>query len=135
VSNNFEATFGARRVVAAREPDNAQAAEDVDRLQQAILETFREMNTSLADRRDFNFSQEARCSTKRFLSRFDAIFTLNQDLLFELHYDGMSLESDGRWQGGHYFPGVVMIPEFLSAPFKRDRIEMVLKLAHTLPAV
>src|ERR1700722_161931 len=54
VSNNFEATFGARRVVAAREPDNAQAAEDVDRLQQAILETFREMNTSLADRRDFN---------------------------------------------------------------------------------
>ena len=129
VSNNFEAVLGARRVTVAREPDNVQAAVDVTHLESAILDTFRDMNSSLADQVNINFSQEAKCSTRRFLSRFDAIFTLNQDLLFELHYDGMYLESDGRWRGGHYFPGVIPTYDWQSVRFNKDRIDLTLQVA------
>src|SRR5262245_41985772 len=40
-------------------------------------------------------------SVRSFLSRFDAIFTLNQDLLMERHYltEKFPFYSDGRWNG------------------------------------
>ena len=37
-------------------------------------------------------------AVQRFLGRFDAIFTLNQDLLLELYYDP-TLYHLGRWNG------------------------------------
>ncbi|SDB39996.1 SIR2 family protein [Bauldia litoralis] len=45
---------------------------------------FGRMNSALAGRR-FEFSEEDRRSIVLFLTRFDAIFTLNQDLLLEYH--------------------------------------------------
>jgi hypothetical protein len=44
-------------------------------------------------------------SVTAFLGRFDAIFTLNQDLLLELLYDPQ-LESPRRWNG-RFWPGIV----------------------------
>jgi hypothetical protein len=125
LSGNFEQVFANRRSVAQREPDNAQAAEDVRLLNRAIREVFREMNAGLANR-NFGFSTDVRCSTRRFLSRFDAIFSLNQDLLLELHYDGALLENPARWDTCG-FPGVPYTHEWLTAPFKRDRVDMVLR--------
>jgi hypothetical protein len=122
VYGNFEKAFGERLVVAAREPENAQAQEDAARMQRAILETFSEMNASLA-MQNVNFSQEGRCSTKSFLARFDAIFTLNQDLFFELHYDGMELECNGRWHG-YVLPGVAVTPDWAAPRQRRDRISL-----------
>lgn len=127
ISSNFEQVFGSRVMVARREPDNVQAIEDVRRLSQAIRETFRDMNAGLLNRR-INFSDDVRCSTRRFLSRFDAIFTLNQDLLLELHYDGTLLENHTRWTAC-VFPGVPYTHDWLNPRMKGDRIDMVLRAA------
>lgn len=132
VCGNFEEVFGSRVLVAQREPDNLQAAEDVRRLDLAIRETFRGMNAGLF-KRQFNFSNDIRCSTRRFLSRFDAIFTLNQDLLLEFHYDGVLLENHTRWSTS-VFPGVSSTPDWLSPRFKEDRLDMVLRVAVSAPA-
>ena len=127
---NFERVLGARREVAAREPDNRQAAEDLIQLQSAIMKTFQEMNTTLAERRHFSFSQEGRCSMRRFLARFDAIFSLNQDLLLELHYDGMHLESNGRW-GGYDFPCIKIPHDWRIPRMTKDRLGLELSVTDT----
>jgi len=109
LSGNFEQVLAARRALAEREPSNEQALEDVRRLEEAILTSFASVNAALARLPDLRLSgtSDMRCSIRQFLARFDAIFTLNQDLLLELHYDGMGLESRGRWQH-YYFPGIVL---------------------------
>src|SRR5436190_4098887 len=55
------------------------------RLQAAVIALFDRINSSLA-KRPFEFSNDRANSVKDFLERFDAIFTLNQDLLFEIAY-------------------------------------------------
>ena len=50
----------------------------------------------------FSFLNETGWTIPEFLALFDAIFTLNQDLLLEKHYlipqsVGLSLVSDGKW--------------------------------------
>jgi SIR2-like protein len=132
LSGNFEQVFGSRVIVARREPDNAQAIEDVRRLSQAIRETFRDMNAGLVNRQ-FGFSDDGRCSIRRFLSRFDAIFTLNQDLLLELHYDGALLENHTRWNACA-FPGVPYTHDWLNPRMKVDRLDLVLRAAASAAA-
>lgn len=116
LSGDFEYVLGARRTVAEREPSNEQAVEDVRRLEEAILKSFATVNAALARLPDLRFggAPDARYSIRRFLARFDAIFTLNQDLLLELHYDGMGLESGGQWQH-YYLPGIVLTRGWLRA--------------------
>ena len=50
-------------------------------------------------------------TVRSFLSRFDAIFTLNQDLLLEQHYldDNIMLSQPGKWRGWQ-IPGMNPIP-------------------------
>ena len=48
--------------------------------------TFSEMNEVFARFPGWGLSNDAADSIDSFLSRFNAIFTLNQDLLLELHY-------------------------------------------------
>jgi hypothetical protein len=55
------------------------------RLQAAVTALFDRINQSLR-KRPFEFSNDRANSVKDFLERFDAIFTLNQDLLFEIAY-------------------------------------------------
>jgi hypothetical protein len=52
-------------------------------LQAAIAAVFDKVNDALECRNKFEFSQERRFSVADCLARFDAIFTLNQDLLLE----------------------------------------------------
>src|ERR1700679_418934 len=77
-------------------------------LQGAVAASFRAMNRALANRVEFNFSNDRQYSVNAFLARFDAIYTLNQDLLLELHYDP-SLESPRRWNA-KFFPGIAAAP-------------------------
>jgi len=69
------------------------------------------MNRGLVNADRFNFSNDAAKLTGRFLARFDAIFTLNQDVLLEEHYmmpaNNVTLLSERhpRWQGCH-LPGM-----------------------------
>ena len=92
----------------------------LDRLQGAILGTFGAMNQVFAAMPSMEFSQFREFSIQQFLSRFDAIFTLNQDLLFELHYLGMELHNPRRWNGYH-FPAMQPPPNWQNLP-RPDRL-------------
>ena len=81
-------------------------------LQKAIARVFERINNMLK-RQGFElhqdrFTQDRTRTVRHFLVRFDAIFTLNQDLLLEIHYfdknQGM-LESNRRWSSA-VMPGM-----------------------------
>lgn len=76
-------------------------------LQSAVTQMFDDMNKGYFDHTDFEFQQARERMVGTFLTRFDAIFTLNQDLLVEHYYidRDISLTSSGRW-GGAEMPGM-----------------------------
>lgn len=74
-----------------------------DRLQNmeaALRRMFADMNIAFSNQH-FEFCNEMQYSVARFLTKFDAIFTLNQDLLLERFYlnDNVCLMSSGKWDG------------------------------------
>jgi hypothetical protein len=75
-------------------------------LQNAILRMFADMDKAF-DNIGFEFQSNRQYQIAPFLTRFHAIFTLNQDLLLERHYlnDNVTLLSDSRWNGW-VFPGM-----------------------------
>ncbi len=80
-------------------------------LQRAISRVFDKIN-NIFKRQDFELYQEHLTlnrirSARWFLSRFDAIFTLNQDLLLEIHYFDQNHGASGErhWNGGS-LPGL-----------------------------
>jgi hypothetical protein len=77
-------------------------------LESVIAGMLNQMNTSLKMLTGIEFSNDHRRSVKRFLANFDAIFTLNFDLLLEEHYldAGIELlEPKKRWSGTS-LPGI-----------------------------
>lgn len=76
------------------------ASDDLVLMENAVRGVFEEMNESLRDTR-FEFSNEIATQVTTFLSNFDAIFTLNQDVLLELHYHSASpeLRNSRKWDG------------------------------------
>jgi hypothetical protein len=97
----FEAAFFELYSDYSRDP--AKYLSDIAAFQRAILSTFSSMNRSFLDI-DFEINQNVGRRMTNFLSGFDAIFTLNQDLLLELHYFPENTELR-RW-AGMYFPGI-----------------------------
>ncbi|MDB0529326.1 SIR2 family protein [Ralstonia solanacearum] len=67
----------------------------------AITRMFEDMNRGFLDRTDFEFHQHLGELVRSFLVRFDAIFTLNQDLLLEHHYltENIALAAPHHWNG------------------------------------
>ena len=80
---------------AAKAPD-----ERLRNLQAAVLRMFADMDKAFAAT-NFEFQNDRAYQVALFLIRFDAIFTLNQDLLLERHYlnDNVMLNSNQRWNG------------------------------------
>jgi len=68
--------------------------------QAALSDVFDRMNQQFQSRQ-FDFSSDVARKVGKFLIGFDSIFTLNQDLLLELHYrnDDAALWYGTRWQG------------------------------------
>lgn len=66
------------------------------RLQDAVTALFARINVTLAGK-SFEFSNDMEFSVAQFLQRFDAIFTLNQDLLLETAYLPRLVST--RWSG------------------------------------
>jgi hypothetical protein len=93
--------------VAARAGD-AHAAGELPVLRAAVTEMFNDMNTGYESRPSWEFTNDLACSVSKFLTQFDAVFTLNQDLLVELHYleKSPNLLRHDRWDGAAP-PGVV----------------------------
>ncbi|MCA3714283.1 SIR2 family protein [Phenylobacterium sp.] len=78
----------------------------------AVKHMFVEMNKSLMAHSNWNFGQQTRSrQIGTFLTRFDAIFTLNQDLLLEHFYVNSYFEAGGpsRWNGSE-LPSMQRIP-------------------------
>jgi len=63
----------------------------------AVLGIFNGMNGDMA-RRHFEFQNDIAFTFSKFLQRFDAIYTLNQDGLLEMHYMP-GVITGGRWDG------------------------------------
>jgi hypothetical protein len=92
---------------------NTRTAATQDRLnamQGALADVFGRMNEHFA-KTQFEFSNDIAHSIQKFLVRFDAIFTLNQDLLIEIHYNNQNV---AIWQGtgwqGYELPGLREMP-------------------------
>ena len=68
--------------------------------QDALSSMFDSMNRHFQSQQ-IEFSNDVARSFQKFLVRFDAIFTLNQDLLLEIHYrnDNVAIWNGTRWQG------------------------------------
>ena len=64
-----------------------EGGQSLKRMENGIRQMFDDMNKGFfAARPDFEFDNERSNSISSFLGRFDAIFSLNQDLLLELGY-------------------------------------------------
>jgi hypothetical protein len=95
------------------------AAERLCTFQYALTATFDEMNREMG-RRQFDFHNDMESSVGAYLTKFDAIFTLNQDLLLERHYLTLHMilsRSQGKVAGGE-IPG--MKPTAPSQPYGDD---------------
>src|SRR5258708_5661880 len=64
----------------------ADAKARLDKLQGAIIAMFNDINRMFEVNTQFEFSNHITYSVTKFLARFDAIFSLNQDSLLELRY-------------------------------------------------
>jgi hypothetical protein len=82
------------------------------RFQNAVIDLFSRLNKTYLTRQ-FEFTSDLQFSVKAFLSRFDAIFSLNQDLLLEIHYQQPFIAAS-RWNAV-ILPGVRQEPPLGSA--------------------
>lgn len=79
-------------------------------LQSAVKRMFDDMNEAFMASPDWQFGQQdIERQVGTFLTRFDAIFTLNQDLLLEHHYTNAALIGKRRWDGLE-LPGMGRVP-------------------------
>jgi hypothetical protein len=79
-------------------PSSTEAQRRLSTLQNAINGMFARLNQGFEQDPKFEFSSEL--SVRAYLTRFDAIFSLNQDLLLELQYaDHVLLSSQAKWNG------------------------------------
>ncbi|MGY9005150.1 MAG: SIR2 family protein [Alphaproteobacteria bacterium] len=107
--------------------DSEQPSEQLINLQDAIFRMFSDMNDGFNNPSvSLDFENEGtpvfrHFSVRQFLTKFDAIFTLNQDLFFELNYfdENVSLDSGGRWSGLQ-IPGMKRQPEHSGEPLKHQ---------------
>ena len=86
------------------------SSEEVTRLrrfQNAVTELFLRLNRTLL-LKQFEFNNDLEFSVKKFLARFDAIFSLNQDLLLEIQYM-QTFVQERKWSG-------VVIPGMQASP-------------------
>jgi SIR2-like domain len=79
-------------------------------LQTAVSNVFERMNKAFFDIANLEFQEDAKQMLRTFLVRFDAIFTLNQDVLLEHHYfPNINLTEGAKWKGTQ-LPGMERIP-------------------------
>jgi hypothetical protein len=103
-SGGFESALEEIQAEFAKDPS---VKPQLDALQQAVLTMFEDMNWAFHNVQ-FEFQTFKERMVAYFLSRFDAIFSLNQDLLLEAHYlnqDSPALFNPGRWHGAQ-LPGM-----------------------------
>lgn len=86
----FEAALSELQEVYAKTPTD-ENRHHLNCLQEATLAMFGDMEAGFASRHGSDFCNDLQFNIAKFLSPFDAIFSLNQDLLFERHYHDIDL--------------------------------------------
>ena len=107
-NGGFEYALSA--VQAAYIGNKKRYSDPLNRLQQAVGEVFQNMNQGFFDLNEFEFQNHLDRMLRTYLFRFDAIFTLNQDVLLEHHYIRHLDLSGGRNWNGPQLPGMRRIP-------------------------
>lgn len=96
--------------------DHRSSKNNLQDIQSAVTKMFEDMNSGYFKAVDFEFQYEPEKMVSTFLTRFDAIFTLNQDILLEHYYvdhGNIYNRSSGKWSEAE-LPG--MKPIFNSDP-------------------
>lgn len=107
-AGGFESALEDAQVAFAANP--ATAALSLQRLQSAIFNTFERMNRAFFNAPTMEFQSHIEIMIRTFLARFDAIFTLNQDVLLEHHYlHQIELTAPNKWRGAQ-LPGLQRRP-------------------------
>jgi len=98
-SDGFEGALGELQTELIRAPGPSTVTR-LRQMETAIAQMFEAMDSGFASV-DFEFQTEHKYLVRTFLNRFDAIFTLNQDLLLERHYlnSSLSLGNPRQWSG------------------------------------
>lgn len=123
-TEGFEVALG--ELQAGFKENPARFAEPLREFQGAIASMFTAMNSAFA-RRGFDFPPtNIATSVTYFLSQFDAIFTLNQDLLLESHYMGCNFSN-----GEHYRQWAGQKPPGLEVAIQRNCPEHLRFFHHT----
>jgi hypothetical protein len=109
ITGGFENALADAQVAFARDP--AKYGPSLRTLQAAISNVFKKINQAFFDRPGMEFQEYIDRMLRTFLVRFDAIFTLNQDVLLEHHYfRHIELTGPRRWLGAQ-LPGLRRIPD------------------------
>jgi len=121
-AGGFENTLSQVQSDYLRSP-NAESTARLGRFQTAINEIFADMDRGFATRPTWEFQNDLHRTLGHALVKFDAIFTLNQDLLFERYYlneqaFNVSLETNQRLLGC-VIPGMTESRDN-SAPYPYD---------------
>ncbi|ESS71491.1 hypothetical protein MGMO_100c00120 [Methyloglobulus morosus KoM1] len=99
---------------------NHQNLRNLQILQTAVSNVFERMNKAFFATTDMEFQEDVNQMLRTFLVRFDAIFTLNQDVLLEHHYfPHINLTGGTRWKGAQ-LPGMERIPHASDLSWGRD---------------
>ncbi|MEX0815305.1 MAG: SIR2 family protein [Dongiaceae bacterium] len=118
-TDGFEGALDELQANFIRNPDG-RVKERLQRLQDAIAEMFGTMDQAFASIK-FEFKNDTEYLVRTFMTRFDTIFTLNQDLLLERHYlDGnVALSSPRKWDGWQ-IPGMKRVAGTEVSPFEQN---------------
>lgn len=108
-TGGFENALSEVQTSFARNPSKYDSS--LNRLQGAVSNVFDDINKAFFDNPGMEFQQDIERLLRTFLVRFDAIFTLNQDVLLEHHYfRHVELAGrPGKWRGAQ-LPGLRGIP-------------------------
>lgn len=105
--------------------DSTSHRENLEAMQSAVSAMFEDMNQAFLSHTSFESQNHRGRMLSSFLARFEAIFSLNQDVLLEHHYlaaGTIAMHSSGRWNGGQ-LPG--MQPSRATLPIPESWAERV----------
>ena len=101
---------------------NAETEARLGVTQASIKDVFSRMNLAFQRRNTMEFGNDATFRIQPYLARFDAIFTINQDMLLEPHYhrNDPSVWAGTKWNG-YVIPGI--IERARSSPYPYNVLE------------
>jgi hypothetical protein len=110
--SGFESALEHVQDEAERDPPSESKQRRLQAMQGAVGRVFREMNSAFLNQSTFESHKSRDGTVRGFLTRFHAIFTLNQDVLLEHHYHDnfdIGLERQQCWNSMQ-IPGMRRLP-------------------------